>query len=323
MSSIRLYLPSLRRAGGGRTSDFLVHPTALAHLRRKFNNICTSLLRNDSLTDMSDRSAVYFELFEWLEVCLVLLVNVRYSICHAQTISNHEALASMMAMPIMVVSSTRTNTPKRSTSGSPPLRERTIIYEGSAGPRELLESIVIQANAAIKGLEGAAKPTEVPFEEMTEEQKRVTNDTKGKAKEIALPILSEDNHKLLKFCQRILATAQAIDRSLRETKGDAFVERLLASLPKISSSSSAEEVRLDADASDETTQKAYIDWATKVRFEYCDLTVPPTTDDQTKTINPDEPPSYKFYYNTEARMLASSDIPKRSLAIAKEVFALV
>lgn len=46
----------------------MVHPTALAHLRRRFNYICSALLRNDSLTDMSDRSVLYFELFEWLEV---------------------------------------------------------------------------------------------------------------------------------------------------------------------------------------------------------------------------------------------------------------
>ena len=34
MAQIRVYLPSLHRQGGGRTSDYLVHPTALAHLRR-------------------------------------------------------------------------------------------------------------------------------------------------------------------------------------------------------------------------------------------------------------------------------------------------
>ena len=68
MAQLRMFLPSLRRRGGALTSDYLVHPTALAHLRRRFNNICSSLLRNDSLTDMSDRSSVYFELFEWLEV---------------------------------------------------------------------------------------------------------------------------------------------------------------------------------------------------------------------------------------------------------------
>ena len=56
-----------------------------------------------------------------------------------------------------------------------------------------------------------------------------------------------------------------------------------------------------------------MEWANRVRFEYCDLTVPSSTGES------EEDPHYKFYYNTEARMLANSDIPKRSLAIAKEV----
>ena len=68
LGAIRAFLPNLNREGGGRTSDYLVHPTTLAHLRRRFNHICSSLLRNDSLADMSDRSILYFELLEWLEV---------------------------------------------------------------------------------------------------------------------------------------------------------------------------------------------------------------------------------------------------------------
>jgi len=303
MAQLRVFLPSLRRPGGALTSDYLVHPTALAHLRRRFNNICSSLLRNDSLTDMSERSSVYFELFEWLE-----------------TISNHEALSSMMAMPIMVVSSVRTHTPRRAIDGSLPLRERTVIYEGSSGPRELLESIVIQANAAIKGLEGI-RPVEAAFDEMTEEQKRINNDTKGKTKEVpTTPPFSEENQKLLGFCQRILATAEAIDRSLRETKGEKFLERIHESLPKIhSSDSTSDEVFVGTEASEESIRQTYIAWATRVRFEYCDLTVAIPLD---KPPGQDEPPNYKFYYNTEARMLASSDIPKRSLAIAKELAVL-
>ena len=35
------------------------------------NYVSSTLLRNDSLSDMSDRSVLYFELFEWLEVCQV------------------------------------------------------------------------------------------------------------------------------------------------------------------------------------------------------------------------------------------------------------
>lgn len=223
----------------------------------------------------------------------------------------------MMAMPIMVVSSVRTHTPRRGTDGSLPLRERTVIYEGSSGPRELLESIVIQANAAIKGLEGI-RPLEPVTDEMTEEQKRINNDTKGKTKEVLVPSpFSEENQKLLGFCQRILATAEAIDRSLRETKGDKFVERIHESLPKIhTSDSTSDEVFVTNEASEEAIRQTYIAWATRVRFEYCDLTILHPAD---KSPGQDEPPNYKFYYNTEARMLASSDIPKRSLAIAKEV----
>lgn len=48
------------------------------------------------------------------------------------------------------------------------------------------------------------------------------------------------------------------------------------------------------------------------RFEYCDLTIP-TTDNSDETLN------YKHYFNNEIRMLANASIPKRSVAIAKEV----
>ncbi|EMD40382.1 hypothetical protein CERSUDRAFT_110990 [Gelatoporia subvermispora B] len=302
LKQIRVFLPSLHRPGGGRTSDYLVHPTTLAHLRRRFNFVGSQLLRNDSLADMSERSVLYFELLEWLE-----------------TISCHEALASMMAMPIMVVSSIKPISPKKgSPRGSPAIRERTIIYEGSSGPRELLEAIVIQAQAAVKGLESTKAP-EVPPDEMTEEQKRMTIDDKGKAR-AAEAAASEENTKLLSFCKRILSTAKAIDRSLAETKGEAFVERLHAALPKIPrSTGDAEVVQVDAGDTEESAMKAYLEWANRVRFEYCDLTIPRPergADDE------DVLPHYKFYYSNEARMLANSDIPKRSLAIAKELAVL-
>jgi len=216
-----------------------------------------------------------------------------------------------MAMPIMVVASVKSLVAKNNA-----IRERTIIYEGSSGPRELLEGIAIQAQAAIKGLEGN-KVTENVSEELTEEQKRMTIDTKSKAEDEANIPISDDNLKLLRFCRRILATTNAIDRSLRDTKGDAFVDRLHASLPKISSASTESQFRVEANASEETIRRTYIDWATRARFEYCDLSIPPAAgEDEAET---DMTPHYKFFYDNEARMLANSDIPKRSLAIAKEV----
>lgn len=76
------------------------------------------------------------------------------------------------------------------------------MYEGSSGPRELMESLVIQATAAKKGLEGdRPKEESTKEEEMTEEQKRVTNMTprldKGKMREKNPH--TEENRKLLSF----------------------------------------------------------------------------------------------------------------------------
>ncbi|SRR6266545_6975741 len=68
LAAVRVYLPNVNRQGGSQASDYLPDPTTLAHLRRRFNHVCSALLRNDSLADMSERSVLYFELLEWLEV---------------------------------------------------------------------------------------------------------------------------------------------------------------------------------------------------------------------------------------------------------------
>lgn len=211
-----------------------------------------------------------------------------------------------MAMPIMAVASVKSVVARNNQA-----RERTIIYEGSSSPRELLEGIAIQAQAALKGLEGNKLP-EQP-NELTEEQKRMTVDMKGKAGEDLTPQVSEENLKLVRFCRRIIGTIAAIDRSLRDTKGDAFVERLHSSLPSISSSATTSQYRIEAGASEEAVMNVYNEWANRVRFEYCDLTIHEEADQADYT------PHFKFYYDNDARMLAGSDIPKRSLAIAKEV----
>jgi hypothetical protein len=146
---------------------------------------------------------------------------------------------------------------------------------------------------------------------MTEEEKRMTANSKGKAKETT--VLADENLKLSNFCNRIISTAMAIDRSLRETKGDAFVNKLHDSLPKIVKAPTSDNYIVSAGDNEAAVIKTYEDWATKVRFEYCDLTIARQDDAE------DDTPHYKFYYNNDARALAGSDIPKRSLSIAKEV----
>jgi hypothetical protein len=224
----------------------------------------------------------------------------------------------MMAMPIMVLGSTKPASKRATSKGShSKTREWVLVYEGSSGPRELLESIYIQAEAALKSLDSNGA-VEMPATEMTEQEKRVTNVDKGKARE-AEPVISAENAQMLAFCQRIKSTVKAIDRALEETKGKAFVKRLHASLPKIPSSKT-ERVYVQAADTEDDTKKTYLKWATRVRFEYCDLTIPPEVFVKAGDKGEEDPlPHYKFYYNSEARMMARQDIPKRSLAIAKEV----
>jgi hypothetical protein len=236
-----------------------------------------------------------------------------------------------MAQPIMVVTSVATVSTRKDANGLR-VRERTVVYEGSAGPRELLETIVIQASAAVKGLESQA-PQEPESVEMTEDQKRVLENDRGKSK-AEEPWPSQENRQLLDFCRRIHATAGKIDKFLRETKGEAFIKRLHDSLPKLSAGASAD-IKLDANADEKKARQSYEAWAIQARcvhskedrsllansasvnsFEYCDLSIPPANNE---AFDADKTPDYKFYYNNEAKLLTISENPKRSLAIAKEV----
>ena len=130
-----MYLPQRGRTSGTRTSDHMVHPTALAHLRRR-SGFVNELLKNDSLLDMTNRRVVYNELLNWLEL-----------------ISSHDSLASMLAMPQMRPASEKPD-PKF------PVQQKIVTYEGAPSPRELLESCVIQAQAALKGLTKSVKTDE-------------------------------------------------------------------------------------------------------------------------------------------------------------------
>lgn len=67
LKQVQVFLPQAWRESGLYSSDHMVHPTTLAHLRRR-SGFINHLLRNDSLLDMSMRGALYGALFDWLEV---------------------------------------------------------------------------------------------------------------------------------------------------------------------------------------------------------------------------------------------------------------
>nr|XP_019009265.1 uncharacterized protein I206_05913 [Kwoniella pini CBS 10737]OCF48046.1 hypothetical protein I206_05913 [Kwoniella pini CBS 10737] len=287
LSQIQIFLPNLDRVGGPKTSDHLVHPTALAHLRRR-SAFINDLLRNDSLLDMSQRAELYTSLLDWLKL-----------------VSNHEALASMLAMPQM-----------RPVSIAPCPDSPgfiTVTYEGSSSPRELLENCVIQAQAALKGLQAVSdisKPKEI---DMTEEEKRLSRaEVARREREQKEGERLDANAQLRTFCEKIVYSAQAIDRSLIETKGEPFVERMKESLPRLPKVGVLVEEQSVTGLTEEAKKKIYEKWAGRARFQYCDLTEPSTVDKK----------AYRHAFDGSIQSLEGMDMPKRSLAIAKELAIL-
>lgn len=72
-----------------------------------------------------------------------------------------------------------------------------VVYEGGASPRELLEYIVIQAKAAVKGLQATGTPADDEKTEMTEEEMRVSVEQHAKDEEAKRKARSEGENEIL------------------------------------------------------------------------------------------------------------------------------
>lgn len=79
LASVRVFMPNRSREGPFRSSDHMPSIATAIHIRRRFNPIASELLKNDSLSDMSDRRILFEEFLAWLAV-----------------ISGHENLGSIM-----------------------------------------------------------------------------------------------------------------------------------------------------------------------------------------------------------------------------------
>lgn len=96
--------------------------------------------------------------------------------------------------------------------------------------------------------------------------------------------------QLTGFSERIIDSAAEIDRSLIDVKGRAFVNRMKAELPKLPSTEtgaqphepltdelSEEDIVKRCEPSDCAGIRQLIrpdeEWASRVRFEYCDMTI--------------------------------------------------
>jgi len=183
-----------------------------------------------------------------------------------------------------------------------------------------LELIGIQAQAALKGLDTGA--TEQPDGTNPED-----------TQEVHFNPPDHNLQRLQNFCLQILNTKDSIDKALVEVKGPAFVKRLMESLPRIPDSHTnisqhaKEQMAMPLSKNTEELKKAYVEWATQVRFQYCDLSITaPEGEPSNKNNNEKQEDTgiqnWKFCFSREARALAEADLPRRSVSIAKELAVL-
>jgi hypothetical protein len=151
----------------------------------------------------------------------------------------------MMAMPQM--------RPIKSEPDEEDPNYRVVTYEGASSPRELLENCVIQARASLKGLKGiqvtvaerkSPSTTEKQDKRKAEKALQLTKDEDETARANLEGSKTEDEQlshfwwvtygwTRLISSQRVIDSATSIDRSLIDVKGEQFVHKMTASLPKI------------------------------------------------------------------------------------------
>jgi hypothetical protein len=93
-------------------------------------------------------------------------------------------------------------------------------------------------------------------------------------------------------------------------------------LPRIPDSHTREDTSKVLTNNKQELEKAYIEWAMRVRFEYCDLSVPEPVGESDADKQEEGVQNWKFCFSREARALSQADLPRRSVSIAKELAVL-
>ncbi|MBW0504927.1 hypothetical protein O181_044642 [Austropuccinia psidii MF-1] len=287
LSSVRSFLPNRDRPGGTfRASDHMPSIATAIHIRRRFNPIASELLKNGSLFDMSERKVLYEEFLDWLMI-----------------ISLHENLCPIMGQPIMRVSSSADIVPHHNSTNASQeaIREKEIVYEGSAGPRELLENILRQVKAAKRTMK---------YTTFTKNNFKYSLSTRCPEE------ANQDMEKLESFCDQFQKAVDLIDKSLRQNN-NAYVIDSLKNSSKMNMIASEDLT----DVSLEILKTSYVKWAESVRYEYYDFQLPtPVSETSDDLLNGDHSdglgPAYKHTFSKDIQLTFSH--PARNLIIARE-----
>lgn len=294
---LRAYLPDERREWvhfDGK--DFLTGPVCLdhlpdlsnlAHLRRRFLPIASTLLSTRSIMDVTERLPLFEELMTWMRM-----------------LSRHIATAPLVAQPIMRLQRTEIHG-----------KERHNIYEGSPGPRELAQAVYDQAQVLVKNITKSDPP----------EPNNPSSNTRGATSPVkktsAVDERTEEARRTLALCCSIIADVDAIDRSLIEIKGKGFLARFLSEIR-----GGAVELRdddwdedgnkVERQLSEDEMKDKYQTWARRLIYQEADMTSKVTGTSGSKST------TWAHTYAQEIELTRDLADSKRNLIIAKELAGL-
>ncbi|CAO1620347.1 unnamed protein product [Sympodiomycopsis kandeliae] len=311
---LRPYLPDPERSclldpqGNTIAADPIEHdhlPTivSIAQLRRRFLPVASELLQSGSLLDITDRDALFTELLHWFRM-----------------FSRHVNLAALVTQPIMRL--TRTDFKVKNEKCT----ERVQTFSATASPRELSHSLVQQTKIMIQGLlrrnvgnEGN-KAAKSPSKES--QSAKVTSQKSAKATEKEDSKEShEEYEKMLAFCRSIVDNIAALDAALVSIKGQAFVDKMLASfeghdtVSDIYAGVAEDGSQMGSRPTSQHQQIAsYRNWAKTAVFDEADMTIPQGSSGS------------RIYAHAFAKEIQDSNRTsqnsRRNLIIAKEIASL-
>lgn len=295
LQRVREFLPNTSRASPV-SSDYMPHVVSIAQIRRRLLPIVSRLLQSDSLVDMSERYELYHEVMaEWF-----------------RAFASNEALVPLLAQPIFLATKTEYKMQKDKS------REKHVTYKGSNGPRELAQSIVMQCNDFLVNIDRHNKLMPVQSEAEgkqgeTKDDKEMDEEKKAEQKD---PWMAEEQ-RLCLFARRFVEEVATIDRILRVTKGDAFLDKLLGLIkePIISQTVDVESVAASRSEDQDSAKEiaTYEAWAKSQCYDECDMRQAKSSSDS---------PSYIHAFDTKIRSTDSSSNHKRGFTIAKELAGL-
>lgn len=302
LAQLRAYLPDERReyvrlngselSTGPISLDHMPDLSNLAHLRRRFLPIASTLLSTGSIMDVTERLPLFEELMTWMRM-----------------LSRHHATAPLVAQPIMRLQHTEIHN-----------NERVSIYVGSAGPRELAQPVYDQAQVLVKNIEKAGSSSAETSSRKSKSSSSSSSSRLGK-RASSTDLKSVEADRTLTLCKSIIEDVDAIDRSLLAIKGKGFLTRFLSEIR-----GGAVEIRDEdwdencerrpRELSDEEVKANYQTWARRLIYQEADMTAKTTGSGSKKQA------TWAHTYASliqETRELTDS---KRNLIIAKELAGL-